>query len=304
MKIGSLFSGIGGLEYGLELAIPFANVLWQVEQDDFCRKVLAKHWPKTKRFNNVHDVGAHNLQNVDLICGGFPCQDISVAGKREGLDGKKSSLWFEMSRIIDELRPRIAVLENVPAITNRGMDRVLGSLAEMGYDAEWTELSARAFGAPHLRRRWFLVAYSNSAALRLQQISHQRSKEKSLTRNYGNQWRPSPAHTTGAHSQEYTKHTISMETESRPQRRSRKATGIHPGNHWRQPPPEPTIRRVDDGIPRRMGRRGMKALGNAVVPQCAQYIGQAILNSGLVDDLLPQPSIESPFPERYCHWDI
>ena len=181
-----------------------------------------------------------------------------------------------MSRVIDELRPRIAVLENVPAITNRGMDRVLGSLAEMGYDAEWTELSARALGAPHLRRRWFLVAYSNSAALRLQQVSIQRSKEKSITRNYGNQWRPSP----------------------------RKATGIHSGNHWRQPPPEPTIRRVDDGIPRRMGRRGMKALGNAVVPQCAQYIGQAILNSGLVDDLLPQPTIESPFPTRYCHWDI
>jgi DNA (cytosine-5)-methyltransferase 1 len=252
MNIGSLFSGIGGLEYGLELAMPFAKIKWQVEQNKYCQSILAKHWPDTIRYNNVLDVGSHNLEKVDLICGGFPCQDISKAGKGRGLDGVKSGLWFEMSRIISELRPRIAVLENVPAITIRGLDRVLYSLASMGYDAEWTNLSAQAFGAPHKRNRWCLVAYSNS--------------DGSLAKPI---------------------YTESMEEERMFECSSSKIRRLYTKNYWKKHPPKSTICHLDDGIPHRVAR--LKALGNAVVPQCAQYIGEAIVNSGLIDDLIPQP---------------
>lgn len=160
MKIGSLFSGIGGLELGLERAGVGAT-LWQVEKDPFARGVLARHWPTAQRYDDVREVGAHNLAPVDLICGGWPCQDISNAGAKLGLSGERSGLWFEFARIIRELRPRYVVLENVAALLDRGMGDVLGTLAQLGYDAEWSCISACAVGAPHMRRRLFVVAYPN-----------------------------------------------------------------------------------------------------------------------------------------------
>ncbi len=164
--IGSLFAGIGGLELGLERAIPGARTIWQVEQDPYARRVLAKHWPEARRYSDVREVGAHNLEPVDLICGGFPCQDISTAGAGAGLDGERSGLWFEFARIIGELRPRYVVLENVSAIRIRGLGTVLGpGLAALGYDAVWDCIPASAVGAPHRRDRWFCVAYANGANL-------------------------------------------------------------------------------------------------------------------------------------------
>ena len=157
MRFGSLFSGIGGMDLGLERA--GMTCAWQVEIDEFCRKVLTKHWPNVPKFNDVREVGKHNLEPVDLIAGGFPCQDISHAGLRIGIDGKRSGLWSEFARIIRELRPRLALVENVPALADRGMDRVLGDLARLGFDAEWFVLSACAFGAPHTRERMFILAY-------------------------------------------------------------------------------------------------------------------------------------------------
>ena len=165
MRIGSLFSGIGGLELGLERAIPGAQVVWQVEKDLYARRVLAKHWPEARRYEDVQEVGAHNLGVVDLICGGFPCQDISGAGKRAGLEGERSGLWFEFARIISEIQPRYVVLENVAALRSRGLDRVLGSLAESGYDAVWDCIPAAAVGAPHLRDRLFCVAWTTSSGV-------------------------------------------------------------------------------------------------------------------------------------------
>lgn len=132
---------------------------WQVEIDEFCRKVLTKHWPDVPKFNDVRECGKHNLERVDLIAGGFPCQDISNAGKRAGIDGSRSGLWSEFHRIICELRPRYVLVENVAALLVRGMGRVLGDLAASGYDAEWDVLSARQFGALHLRERVFIFAY-------------------------------------------------------------------------------------------------------------------------------------------------
>src|SRR5690606_28720166 len=105
-----------------------------------------RHWPDARRFDDVRTVGAHNLAPVDLICGGFPCQDISVAGKGAGLDGERSGLWVEFARIVRELRPRFVVVENVPALLARGFGRVLGDLAACGYDAEWDCIPAAAVG--------------------------------------------------------------------------------------------------------------------------------------------------------------
>ncbi|HEU4463060.1 MAG TPA: DNA cytosine methyltransferase, partial [Solirubrobacterales bacterium] len=165
MNVGSLFSGIGGFELGFERA--GMRVSWQVEQDPYCRAVLARHFPHAARFEDVREVGAGSLDAVDLVCGGFPCQDLSAAGRGAGIDGARSGLWAEYARIVRELRPRYVVVENVPALlTGKGkrwergpIGRVLGDLAEARYDAEWACLSAREFGAPHLRKRVWIVAY-------------------------------------------------------------------------------------------------------------------------------------------------
>ena len=165
MNVGSLFAGIGGFDLGLERA--GMRVDWQVELDPYCRAVLARHFPEAERFEDVREVGAESLAPVDLICGGFPCQDLSAAGRGAGIDGARSGLWAEFARIVCELRPRYVLVENVPALlTGKGkrwdrapVGRVLGDLAEAGYDAEWACLSAREFGAPHLRKRVWLLAY-------------------------------------------------------------------------------------------------------------------------------------------------
>ena len=158
MKHGSLFSGIGGFDLGFERA--GIETLWQVEIDGYCRRILESHFPSAKRYEDVRTVGKHNLATVDIISGGFPCQDISNAGKRAGIDGERSGLWSEYARIIRELRPRFVVVENVAALLGRGMERVLGDLAACGYDAEWQSIRASDVGAPHRRERIWIVAYA------------------------------------------------------------------------------------------------------------------------------------------------
>ena len=246
IKIGSLFAGIGGFELGLERAIPGAQTIWQVEQDAFCQSILKKHWPHAQLFDDVCAVGAHNLPPVDILCGGFPCQNITNGGKKEGIYGEKSSLWFEMRRIISELRPPIIILENVAAITFRGLSRVLADLAALRYDAEWCIVSARDFGAPHLRERWFCVAYplrSRGAA----RLSTPRPEQEEPTKKfdydcYRPAWRPRQS-------------------------------------HWSI---EPAICRVVNGISNRAHR--LRALGNAIVPQCSQWIGEQVYMTGLLNN--------------------
>lgn len=196
MKIGSLFSGIGGLERGLEAALD-AETIWQVEQAEYPRRVLAKHWPKVKRYVDVRMVQrvfelpdgstrtVQPLAPVDLICGGFPCQDVSVAGKAAGLAGSRSGLWFEFARIVRDLRPRFVVVENVLALRKRGLGTVLGGLAALGYCAEWACLSATDVGAPHLRKRIFIVAWlpnTGRGSVRLEQSRKQRPSENGRER--------------------------------------------------------------------------------------------------------------------------
>ena len=156
MTFGSLFAGIGGFDLGLERA--GMTCKWQVEIDPFCQKVLMKRWPHVPKYEDVREVGAHNLERVDLICGGFPCQDISYAGNGAGLAGERSGLWFEFARIIREVGPRLLLVENVAALLDRGMGDILGTLADLGFDAEWHIVPASALGAPHRRERIFIVA--------------------------------------------------------------------------------------------------------------------------------------------------
>jgi DNA (cytosine-5)-methyltransferase 1 len=157
LKIGSLFSGIGGLELGIEQAVS-ARTAWQVEIDPWCRSVLQRHWPEATRHEDVREVGAHNLEPVDLLCGGFPCQDVSAAGRRAGLEGARSGLWFEFARIISEMRPRWVVVENVTSGRKVWLPAVLSCLQELGYEAQDRTVSAASQGAPHRRLRTFVVA--------------------------------------------------------------------------------------------------------------------------------------------------
>jgi DNA (cytosine-5)-methyltransferase 1 len=231
MNFGSLFAGIGGIDLGLERA--GMTCKWQVEIDDFCQKVLEKHWPKVERFKDVRTVGKHNLKTVDLIAGGFPCQDVSLAGKRKGLEGERSTLWSEFYRIVCEIRPEWVVIENVPGLltVNNGefFRKILWELSQSGYDAEWDFIPARAIGAPHRRDRIFIVAYSKRFRRKkvdfvIQRIALKRSN-----------------------------------TETWNKRRLDK----------------PNIERVVDGLSGQLDR--LKSLGNAVVPQVAEYIGRCIM---------------------------
>jgi site-specific DNA-cytosine methylase len=154
---GSLFAGIGGIDLGLERAGWACR--WQVEWDDYCQRVLAKHWPDIKRYGDITTVDWSGVEPVDLLAGGFPCQPFSVAGRRKGTDDDRW-LWPAFATAIRALRPRLVLVENVPGLlAGHGMGSVLGGLAELGYDAEWDCIPAAAVGAPHLRYRIWIVAY-------------------------------------------------------------------------------------------------------------------------------------------------
>ncbi len=157
MKFGSLFAGIGGFDLGLERA--GMECAWQVEIDEYCTKVLTKHWPNVPKYGDIRDVGK-DLETVDLICGGFPCQPFSVAGKRKGTADDRH-LWPEMLRVISELKPTWVLGENVPGIINIFLDQALSDLEAEGYSTEAYVLPACAFDAPHRRDRLFIVANLN-----------------------------------------------------------------------------------------------------------------------------------------------
>lgn len=161
MNTLSLFSGIGGLDLGFERA--GFTIVAQCEKDDYCRRVLAKHWPGVPCHKDVKDVGRDTVPGgVECVIGGFPCQDLSVAGKGAGIHGERSGLWWEMRRVIDEVRPRWVCVENVPALRSRGGDEVLASLEELGYSCWPLVVGAVHAGAPHERKRVFLVAHRGS----------------------------------------------------------------------------------------------------------------------------------------------
>lgn len=299
MNVGSLFSGIGGFELGFERA--GMRVSWQVEQDAYCRAVLARHFPDAARFEDVREVGGRELDPVDLICGGFPCQDLSTAGRGGGIDGTRSGLWSEFARIVRELRPRYVVVENVPALlTGKGkrwergpIGRVLGDLAEARYDAEWACLSAGEFGAPHLRKRVWIVAYPARDAEAGAEA--QSRPEWQRARPGGERSRAAEVADADAERQPGRAGEVCKPAGRRqPAERGGKGADVpdadreqHKGraqtlggsaaaqlrDHWAA---EPGVGRVADGVPCRVDR--LAALGNALVPQIAEWIGRRILD--------------------------
>jgi DNA (cytosine-5)-methyltransferase 1 len=186
MKIGSLFSGYGGLDLAV-MKVTGAEVAWHCEWDDAPSKILEKHFPGVPNYRDVTKVDFTQVEPVDILTGGFPCQDLSLAGKRAGLkEGTRSGLWSEFARAIQEIKPKLVVIENVRGLLSakadngmeyteedlavingrpviRAMGAVLGDLADIGYDARWTGVRASDAGAPHQRFRIFIIAYPQSA---------------------------------------------------------------------------------------------------------------------------------------------
>jgi DNA (cytosine-5)-methyltransferase 1 len=270
MRFGSLFAGIGGLDLGLERA--GMQCVWQSEIDPYARRVLEKHWPNVHRHDDVRTAGAGNLEPVDLICGGFPCQDISVAGKGAGLAGARSGLWREYARIVDEVRPRWVLIENVPALRTRGLRTVLSDLHACGYDAEWDGLSAAHVGAPHRRDRLFVVAHSRSESLRLQQ-RRGRWANGPRTFVFGRDGQPRDvADANGAGL------ALGGEQSARVEQPTAERAGA-PSHPWTS---EPDVGRVAHGVPARVDR--LRCLGNAVVPQVAERIGRLIMSAAGADE--------------------
>jgi DNA (cytosine-5)-methyltransferase 1 len=177
MRVLDLFSGIGGFSLGLERTGGFETVAF-CEIEAFPRAVLRKHWPDVPIYEDVRELTADRLRadgiSVDVICGGFPCQDISEAGLRAGLDGERSGLWREIVRLAGELRPGLILVENVPELLSgnggKWFARVLGDLAALGYDACWNCIQAADLGAAHIRDRvWIAAVLPDSSVERLQQ---------------------------------------------------------------------------------------------------------------------------------------
>lgn len=288
MRIGSLFSGIGGLELGLERA-GLGHTAWQVERDPFCLSVLQHHWPEALRLDDVHHAGRATLPRVDLICGGFPCQDVSSAGNRAGLAGSRSGLWREFARVVSEMRPAWVVVENVASGANLWLDAVVRDLEELAYACLPLPLSAAGVGAPHLRRRIFVVAYADGigsgsrgarGASPCGEGGRPEDQENAATRHADAQGEPAiavdgqVAELRGdADAADASSGGLATRRDDpRACRRQRPCWAGSPDSGWG--PPEPVLRGVDDGIPRRMDR--LRALGNAVVPQCAEVVGWVI----------------------------
>jgi DNA (cytosine-5)-methyltransferase 1 len=169
VNVLDLFSGIGCFSLGLERA--GMHTIAFCESEPFCREVLRRHWPQVPIYEDVRELTAARLTadgiRADVICGGFPCQDISIAGDGAGLAGEQSGLWQEFFRLICDLRPRFALVENVAEICTRGLGELVGQLSDVGYDAEWEGIPAAAIGAVHLRSRQWILAYPSSLGDRL-----------------------------------------------------------------------------------------------------------------------------------------
>lgn len=180
LRVLDLFSGVGMFSMGLEATGGFQTVAF-CEIEEYPRRVLARHWPKVKQYDDVRTLTADVLRRdgiaVDVIAGGFPCQDLSRAGTGAGIEGERSGLWKHLARLIGELRPKFAVMENVAALLDDGMGVVLGDLSDLGYDAEWSTVSACSLGAPHMRQRVFIVAYPNGFNGR-PRVRHPATREK------------------------------------------------------------------------------------------------------------------------------
>ena len=250
------FSGIGGFSYAAERIVGGFETVAFVEREPYCQQILGKHWPNVPIYDDITTFSPEPY-SADVVCGGFPCQDISTAGKQAGIkQGTRSGLFYELIRVIRLVQPKYVVLENVSAILANGLDTVLGELAEAGFDAEWACIPASAVGACHQRDRWWLVAYSTKSP-------NNGSAIGSPTDTASNQ---SGQGSKLGRSDCLDAANTSSERLERSQPTWRFATRQLCPN-WGGYVSEPVLCRGDDGLSNRVER--LKALGNAVVPQVA-----------------------------------
>mgnify|MGYP000726940647 CR=1 FL=1 len=300
LRVLDLFSGIGGFSLGLERIGGFETVAF-CEIEEYPRRVLAKHWPKVPCYDDVRTLTADTLRRdgiaVDVICGGFPCQDISGAGRKVGIDGSRSGLWSDYARLVGEIRPEYVIVENVADLLVRGIDRVLGGLATLGYDAEWHCIPACAVGAPHERDRVWVIAYSKGQSGRCGVVENRRQQSdwtklkdgasdgrsglvayaKSIRRGawWARRSDPSSSWKQKKQQPQVAADAAPMFRPSFVRKQQDRALREHWSVDWQSY--ASSLRGMDDGVSGRI--HGLAALGNAVVPQIPELIGNAILAS-------------------------
>jgi DNA (cytosine-5)-methyltransferase 1 len=279
----SLFTGIGGIDLGLQRA--GYTIAGQVEIDPWCRAVLGKHWPDVPRHDDVRTcAGWWGRRTVDVVCAGFPCQPVSVAGRQLG-DADDRWLWPATAAAVRHIRPRFVLLENVAGLLGRGMPAVLGDLAALGYDSEWDCIPAAAVGAHHRRDRIWILAYAERVG-RVGRVRAQRTGDRQ------------PAHHDAGNSGAHVADPGGAGLE-RPARRRvalaapgpRRVTGTSRTVRWPEPArsgwwaAEPRMGRLAYGVSRRVVRPALTGLGNAAVPQVAEHVGRILtgIAAGLDD---------------------
>jgi DNA (cytosine-5)-methyltransferase 1 len=270
-RVLDLFSGIGGFSLGLERTGGFETVAF-CEIDPFCRRVLAKHWPDVRCYDDIRELTSERLSAdgivPDVICGGFPCQDISCAGSRVGIDGERSGLWAQYARLVGELRPRFVIVENTSDLAVRGLGRVLGDLAKIGYDAEWHCIPAAAVGADHWRDRLWIVSYPYGDGRGPLHIIGRQQRQAEVGEDAADDYGARLAR---------REHPGTLAEDAR-------VIGPWLGLALHSAPAFPgldgagsaVLGRGQNGIPDRVDR--MHAIGNSVVPQIPELIGRAILH--------------------------
>ena len=304
MKVLDLFSGIGGFALGLEAA-GFETAAF-CEIDPYAQKVLKKNWPGVPIYDDVRRITADRLVSdgigVDVITGGFPCQDISVAGNQKGIDAERSGLWSECSRLLGDIRPRYAIFENVTNLLNgdggNWFKRVLWDISSVGYDAEWHCIPASAIGAYHHRDRVWIVAYPNSdsqsgvalnageihppslftypnsGGVRQKQEPRAECKGATLPELNGEAQLLADTLYAGLQRRLHWRQDEEWQGESRHLGCGSAAYGQPRKNQWDA---EPNVGRVANGVPARSHR--LRCLGNAVVPQIPELIGRQIMEA-------------------------
>ncbi len=288
LRYGSLFSGIGGIDLGLDLA--GFECAWQVEVDEHCRRILEQHWPKVPKYKDIYEVKGSEIEPVDILCGGFPCQPVSLAGKRGGVDDERW-LWDEFYRLICELRPRWVVAENVTGLLSANSGRafagVLRDLAEGGYDAVWDVFPAGGpggVGAPHKRERVFIVAKladtkgkrhgrRTGKKRRIKRRKFQQSKQKRSKMGSKTEGRSKlHGNVADTNKKRLQRSKKTRDVKGKGQDREKYVARCSKGaDQWAV---EPNVGRVADGVPNRMDR--LKQLGNGVVPQVAYKVARMI----------------------------
>ena len=288
LTVGSLFSGIGGIDLGLERA--GMTVKWHSEIDPYACRVLKKHWPDVPNLGNIKEINWKEVEKVDVICGGYPCQPFSTAGKRNGEEDPRH-LWPWVREAISELRPHYAILENVRGHLSLGGLSVIGELASIGYDAEWRVISAASVGANHKRDRIVIVAYPSE----LFSNGSDNNSRVCMESETIPELRDSGGSTNVANTDDAGSGTpqrgIDCDWSEESQEREFAQFGTSGcgsdvantaseglqgciGQWWET---EPDVGRVAHGIPSRVDR--LRGLGNAVVPQVAEVVGRLIMEA-------------------------